>query len=105
MDLERRLAQAPTDDSDGGATVKQIVQEAEQTTGSRLTSREDIVQVQKGGLLDRQEAAALRNDAQAKDDTQQQDEFGEFTNLDSAGEALDFYSDTFDDHGMTFENS
>ena len=106
VDLERRLANIPHDDPNAGDEVQRLVNEAEQVTGSKLMSREEVVQIRKGGLLDRQEAAAMQLDNQPKDEsTQQQDEFGEFTNLDSAGEALDFYSGSYDDSGMTFGNT
>ena len=106
LEIEKRLADIPPDVTDAQNQIQKIVEEAEQLAGAKLSSRDEVVLVQKGGLLDRQEAAAIHLDNQVKDDgDQQQDEFGEFTNLDSAGEALDFYSTSYDDSGMTFGNT
>lgn len=106
LDLERKLADVPPDADDAENQIQRIVEEAERAAAAKLRSRDEVVRIQKGGLLDHQEAAAIQLDNQVKDDSDQQhDEFGEFPNLDSAGEALDFYSTSYDDNGMTFGNA
>lgn len=103
VQLEQRLARAAFDDSDGtGESVEDIMREVEAATGSKLRAREEVVQVQKGGLLAPEEALATRNpnsnNGNNNNNAQSQpDEFSEYANLDSAGEALDFYSETYND--------
>lgn len=121
--LEERLSKAHK--GDGGESVDDIVRDVEKEAGQRVESREGIVRVQKGGMLGREETlAALRANQQrqqqeqlqaAQQQQQQaaqqqqphgddmngqlqggQDDFGEFANLDTAGEALEFYSADYD---------
>ena len=76
--LERRLAQVGSDDGSKEA-VDDIVREAERLTKAKLTAREDVVLVQKGGLLQGGEENMPENGNMEEN---QNDDFREFTNLD-----------------------
>lgn len=106
--LEGRLEKAAR--GEGGETTEGVMLAIEQEAGRPVKSREEVIRVKKGGLLDRQQtlaAAAARQKQNAEQQQQQNgqqaggqdegdhgatDDFSEFTNLDTAGEALDFYS-------------
>ncbi|KAL9057799.1 MAG: hypothetical protein Q9162_002140 [Coniocarpon cinnabarinum] len=101
LELEEKLKHSEAD-------VDAILAEVDRDTGHQvITLNDHFTTVQKGGLLDKVEAAAMqqRDNGSAN---QQQDELNEFTTMDSAGEALDFYSGdlaNYDaDQGMNFLN-
>lgn len=98
LSLEKRLAQTSMEEI-GGEAVEEIVREAELVIGSKITQRDEIVRVEKGGLLNRGEEAMNANG-----DTMHApgDEFNEFTNLDSNGDGFDFLSGA-NDSSMTFD--
>ena len=92
-------------DNHSDDSLNMIIHDVETKTGEKIVTREQIKMVQKGGLLSKDELAAMNQRHEGKEVTQPQDEFNAFANIDSAGEALEFYSGEFDDHGMTFENT
>ena len=84
VNLERKLAETSRDGIQIG--LEDITREAEEAFGGKLRGRADIVAVSKGGLLGKGEENAATH--------QQPDEFHTgFGNLDTAGEALNFFSE------------
>ena len=91
-DLELRLSQLGSDEGARQA-VGEVIHEVENSTGAKIRVRDEVVRVHKGGLiLAGEETNNISNDVA----TQGGDEFGDFTTLDTAGEALDFYSGAYD---------
>ena len=96
--LEKRLAEADME-ANSGETINDIVREAEQTIGTKFAQRDEVVRVEKGGLLlGGEEAAAANGNAM----NGHGDEFNEFTNLDSTADGFDFLSGG-NDSNMTFD--
>ncbi|KAI9725563.1 MAG: hypothetical protein M1828_003051 [Chrysothrix sp. TS-e1954] len=91
--LERQLSRMGPDED--GTALASVVRDAEKATGARVRARDEVVQVQKGGLqLGGEETAS--NQASNGMANHGNDEFGDFTSMDTAGEALDFYSGNYD---------
>lgn len=126
--LERRLGEIRKTGPESQAAIEQLIEEAERATGAKLRSREEVISVHKGGLLER----GKENVGMSSDDSHEvipdasvedvlaglgddlvgsgqsagadnhgnghdagQDDFADFANLDTAGEALqDFYTDS-----------
>ena len=85
--LERRLAAAGSEGSD--ETVADVLKEAETLIGAPIKAKEDAACIQKGALV---------VPATAGEETVSKpvDDFSSFTNLDTAGEALDLYEANMD---------
>lgn len=85
--LERQLAEIPADA--GSESLEQLCRDVEKLSGSVVVPRQQVTRVQDGGILKvGEENVALAN--------QTTDEFADFTNLDTAGEALDFYTENME---------
>jgi len=84
-DLERKLAETSGDGS--MVSLEEVTREAEQALGGKLVARQEVVEVSRGGLLSKAELMSTLTTHQ-----QQPEAFdADFGNLDSAGEALDFF--------------
>lgn len=79
--LERELAEISPDSND--AKLDEIIRKVERETGLTVIHREELVPIQSGGLLKGGEENVT-------------EEFADFTNLDTAGEALDFYDENME---------
>lgn len=95
--LERKLAQNSRDGSLVGSD--EIIREAEQALGGKLNSKPDIRMVQRGGLLNKGEenvGIAAQQQQQQQPQPPEEDFNADFGNLDTAGEALDFFNQDID---------
>ena len=92
LDLERRAKDGELGEYDPEAS-------------DELPSSGEPKLVSKGGRLTKDELDAMQKVNTVSTNDVPTDEMNEFTNMDSAGEALDFYSgDLFEDRGMDFIN-
>lgn len=82
-DLERKLAGQPDNDM-----LDQITREIEAATNKKVTPKQPVVQISKGGILDYVEEIDVQN--------QSSQEFVDFANMDTAGEALDFFDQSME---------
>jgi len=82
--LERKLAETSQDGS--MVSFEEITRQAEQALG-KLVTRQEVVEISRGGLLSKAELMSTLTSHQ-----QQPEAFdADFSNLDSAGEALEFF--------------
>lgn len=115
-ELERQLSEATRNGGDGRQSIQVIIEAVEKLTRCKVATRDDVVQVQKGGQLQAGEELMGRTNAatahvqapanmmsqaaesmMATDGVGSADEFADFANLDTAGEALqDFYTNSYE---------
>lgn len=88
--LERQLVELPADA--GSEALEQFIREVEKLSGSVVAPRAQVVRVQDGGIL-------KGGEEKIANQTTEENEFADFTNLDTAGEALDFYTENMEYHG------
>lgn len=85
VNLERRLAETSKDGS--LVSLEEITRDIEQALGGKLVPKQDVLEVSRGGLLSKSELMSTLTTHQ-----QQPEAFdADFSNLDSAGEALEFF--------------
>ena len=89
--LERRLARYGCEPGDG-KTIEEITSEVEKVTGTKIRPSEEVMRVEKGGLLQAGEET-VPNGQSIPNET---DELNEFTNLDTPGDGMDFLASGYD---------